>query len=95
MVARVARYRMDPDRCNDAVESFRRAGAGLAELGGFVNGYVLLDSDGGEVVTVTIWDSRAALEASDVRASRLRQQAIEEVDGSVEGVGRYNVAIEF
>ncbi len=94
MVARVARYRIDPERCNDAVESFRRAGAGLAELDGFRSGYVLLDSDGGEVVTVTVWDSRAALEASDVRASRLRQEAIEEVDGSVESVGRYDVAVE-
>jgi heme-degrading monooxygenase HmoA len=94
VLARVARYRMDPDRCDEAVESFRRAGAQLAELGGFRGGYVLLDSTDGEIVTVTLWESREALEASDVRASHVRAEAIGAVEGSVESVGRYDVAIE-
>ena len=94
MFARVARYQMDPDRCSDAVESFRRAGQQIAELGGFRGGYVLIDSDAGEVMTVTLWENRAALDASDVQASRIRQDAIQNVEGETTSVGRYDVAIE-
>ena len=94
MFARVARYQMDPDRCEDAVESFRRAGAKISELGGFRGGYVLVDTDGGDILTVTLWENRLALDATDVQASRIRQEAIQEVEGSLESVGRYDVAIE-
>ena len=94
MFARVARYQMDPSRCNEAVESFRRAGNQISELGGFRGGYVLVDSEGGDVMTVTLWENRAALDATDVQASRIRQEAIQEVEGSLESVGRYDVAIE-
>lgn len=94
MHARVARYRIDPDRCSDAVETFRDAGAELASLDGFAHGYVLVDSDGGDVMTVTVWESQRALEASEMRATRVRQAAANAVDGSVEAVMRFDVTHE-
>ena len=94
MYARVARYRIDPDRCDDAVESFREAGAQLAALDGFAHGYVLIDSDGGGVMTVTIWESQRALEASEMRATSVRQAAARAVDGDVESVLRFDVTHE-
>jgi heme-degrading monooxygenase HmoA len=89
--ARTARYRIDPDRCDDAVESFSEAGARIGELDGFKGGYLLVDSENGDVMTLTFWESRAALDSSDVRASSLRRDAVNTVEGSIESVARYDI----
>jgi heme-degrading monooxygenase HmoA len=94
MHARVARYRIEAERCNDAVASFSEAGAEIAKLEGFRDGYVLVDPDDGEVLTITVWDSHASLDASDMKATSARRRAAEAVDGTVEAVSRYDVAIE-
>ena len=94
MHARVARYRIDPDRCSDAATAFGTAGNEIAELDGFRMGHVLIDSENGEVLTVTLWESRAALDASEVRATSARQRAMREVEGEVESVTRYDVTID-
>jgi heme-degrading monooxygenase HmoA len=94
MHARVARYRIDPERCEEAVASFRDAGGEIAKLDGFKDGYVLVDPDDGEVLTVTVWESRAALEASDMSATASRRRAIQAVGGEVEAVTRFDVAVE-
>ena len=94
MQARVARYRIEPARCEDAVASFKQAGAEIAKLDGFRDGYVLVDVDDGEILTVTVWDSHASLVASVMKAISSRRRAAEAVDGTVEAVSRYGVAIE-
>jgi heme-degrading monooxygenase HmoA len=94
MHARVARYRIDPDKCEEAVASFREAGDEIAQLAGFKDGYVLVDRDDGELVSVTLWESAAALETSDAQASSSRRRAIQAVGGEVESVTRYDVAVE-
>ena len=94
MYARMARYRTEADRCNDAATSFRQAVEAISELPGFADGYVLIDPDSGEVVTLTLWESQAALDASEVRATGLRQNAAHAVAGDVESVGRFSVVIK-
>ena len=95
MFARVARYRYPEERLDDAVEAFRTASEGLRELEGNVGGYLLVDRDNSTALTVTFWESRLALEASEVQASRLRSDAINEVEGEVQAVDRCEVAIDF
>ena len=95
MQARVARYRIAPDRCGDAVDQFLAAGEGISRLEGFCDGYVLIDPDAGEVVTVTLWESHVALAASEVRAAGVRQAAARSVGGEIESVRRYDVAHRF
>ena len=94
MHARVARYRIEPQRCEEAIASFRDAGGEIAQLAGFKDGYVLVDPDDGEVMTVTLWESAAALETSDAQASASRRRAIQAVGGEVQSVMRYDVAVE-
>ena len=94
MYARMARYQIDPQRCDEAVASFREAGAKIGALDGFENGYLLIDTDSGEVVTLTFWESRASLDASEMRATTARQGAVREVDGDVNAVTRYDVVRE-
>jgi heme-degrading monooxygenase HmoA len=91
--ARLARYAIEPDRLVDAIESFREAGRELSELDGYRGGHVLVDHDDGTLMTLTLWDSRAALEASDVRAASLRQRALKSVDGEVQSVTSYEVPV--
>ena len=95
MFARVARYRYPEERIDEAVEAFRTASEGLRTLEGNVGGYLLVDRDNSTALTVTFWESRLALEASEVQASRLRSDAINEVEGEVQAVDRCEVAIDF
>jgi heme-degrading monooxygenase HmoA len=95
MFARVARYRYPEERHDEAVEAFRTASEGLRGLGGNVGGYLLVDRDNSTALTVTFWENRGAMEASEVGASRLRSQAINAVEGEVQTVDRCEVAIDF
>ena len=76
MFARVARYQIPEESLDDAVEAFREAVEGLRQLQGNSGGYLLVDRDNCTALTVTFWENRAALESSEVQASRLRLQAV-------------------
>jgi predicted secreted protein len=95
MFARVARYRYPQERHDEAVEAFRTASQQLSEIEGNTGGYLLVDRDNSTALTVTFWESRMAMEASEVRASRLRSLAIGAVEGEVEAVDRCEVALDF
>ena len=44
---------------------------------------------------MTFWESRAALEASEVQASRLRSEAVSPHGGEIQAVDRCEVALDF
>lgn len=91
MHARLARYAIEPDRVDDAVESFREASREISQLEGFRGGHILVEYDEGTVMTLTFWEDRAALEASDVRAASARQAAVRPSEGEVQSVSTYVV----
>jgi heme-degrading monooxygenase HmoA len=95
MFARIARYRFPEDRYDEAVEAFREAAQQLRELDGGTGGYLLVDRDNCTALTVTFWENRVAMEASEVHASRLRSQAINSVEGEIQTVDRCEVALDF
>jgi heme-degrading monooxygenase HmoA len=92
--ARVARYGIDPDKMVDALEALRDAGRELADLEGYKGGHVLVDYDDGTLITLTLWENRAAIDRSEVRAAQLRQRALRSVDGEVQSVTCYEVPFE-
>ena len=94
MHARVARYGIDPDKMIDALEALRDAGRELADLEGYKGGHVLVDYDDGTLITLTLWENRAAIDRSEVRAAQLRQRALRSVDGEVQSVTCYEVPFE-
>jgi hypothetical protein len=93
--ARVARYAIDPDKLVDALDGLRDAGRELAALEGYKGGQVLVDYDDGTLITLTLWENRAAIDRSEVRAAQLRQRAMRAVDGEVQSVTCYDVPFEF
>jgi quinol monooxygenase YgiN len=92
--ARLARYSVEPDRIDAAVESFREAGAEIAQLDGYRGGHLLVDYDEGTLLTITLWENQDALDRSEVRAASLRQVALRVVEGEVQSVTRYTVPFE-
>jgi heme-degrading monooxygenase HmoA len=95
MFARVVRYQIPEARFGEVVPAFRDAVQQLREVEGHKGGYLLIDRDNSTVLTVTLWDNQAAMEASEVTASRLRSEAINAVDGEIQGVNRCEVALDF
>ena len=63
------------------------------QLEGFERAYFLTDSAGGRAMTVTLWDSAAAMEASAEWASKAREHAAHESGGTVESICSYEVAL--
>jgi len=94
MLARVARYEVETQRIDDAVQAFGEAAGQIEELQGFAGGFVLVDPQDGRTMTVTLWENLATLENSEPLAGRARRQAAEAVDGSVLSVETFEVAHE-
>ena len=93
MFARLTVYDVPGDRMEEAAESFRSAFDHIAGLEGFREGFFLVCGDDDRATTMTLWETRAAMEASRVTATRLRTDAVHEVDGSVVSAQEYEVAI--
>ena len=94
MFARVARYEVEPNRMDAAEEAFREAASQLASLAGFQGGYILAAAEDGVIMSITLWQSRSAMEDSEVRAARLRQEATQQVEGAVTSVQCFEVAVD-
>jgi heme-degrading monooxygenase HmoA len=92
MFARVVRYKVDPERCDKALEAFEEAAKSIGDIDGITGGYVMVDGDEGRIVTVTLWEDQTKMEASEVRASRLRQEALRTVEGDIDSVERLRIA---
>jgi heme-degrading monooxygenase HmoA len=95
MQARVARYEVPPDRCDEAVEAFLDAAKDVAAMDGFQSGYLFVDSETGETMTVVFWQNPTAAETSATHAATARRRAVSAVDGEVQSVQSFDVVREF
>ena len=95
MLARVARYTVDPERCEEAVAAFTEAAREIAEERGLEQGYLFVDSESGAIVTVTVWADQTTMDASEVHAATLRRRAIGAVEGDVQSVQVFDVVRDF
>jgi heme-degrading monooxygenase HmoA len=75
MFARVSTYQSDTERL---LEGFRRTTEPLSQLEGFERAYLLTDAATGRAMTITLWESQAAMAASADWASRAREHAMHE-----------------
>ena len=90
MFARVSTYRGGTD---GLLEGFRRTTEPLAQLGGFERAYFLIDAESGRSMTVTAWDSRAAMDASAEWAENAREHTAHDSGAVVESVTGFEVAV--
>jgi heme-degrading monooxygenase HmoA len=94
MLARISRYEIAPERCDEAVEAFTTAGRDIAAMDGFHSGYVLVEPETGALMTFTLWQDQQALDASATRAASARRRAIAVVEGDVLSVQTFDVVRE-
>jgi heme-degrading monooxygenase HmoA len=92
MFARVSVYEVPVERVGAAAQSFGEAIDQIREMSGLAGAYVLVNVENGRTSTMTLWDSRVAMEASRVTASRLRSEAARALDGTVVSSEEYEVA---
>jgi heme-degrading monooxygenase HmoA len=89
MFARVSTYEGDAGGLR---EGFERATEPLRQVDGFERAYFLI-GDSGKAMSVTIWESRDALNASAEAASQLRADATQPSGAAITSVESYEVAI--
>jgi heme-degrading monooxygenase HmoA len=90
MFARVSRYSGDAD---GLAAGFESVSGRLEQLEGFTQAFFLTDRDNARAMSITLWESEAALQASAEAAQRLRADASEPADASIEAVETYDVPL--
>jgi heme-degrading monooxygenase HmoA len=90
MFARVSRYTGDVERLRAGFESVTDE---LEQVDGFSEAFFLTDAEHSRAISITIWDSSEALEASAERAHRMRTQATEPADATIDSVESYDVVL--
>jgi heme-degrading monooxygenase HmoA len=93
MYARISTYDIHEDHTVEAAAAFRAAFARLRGAEGLEAAYFLRACEGRRGVSITFWDTQAAMSASRVTASRLRSEAADSVSGDIVSVDEYEVAV--
>jgi heme-degrading monooxygenase HmoA len=93
--ARVSRFEgFSAGQVDEAVRVAREQFIPAAQQsGGFEGMYVLADRESGTALSITLWESREAMQASEEQADSSRQDAARSGGGSVVGVERYEVLL--
>jgi hypothetical protein len=90
MFARVSTYSGDPD---ELVRGFERSLEELAKLEGFSHGYFGVERSSGRALSMTLWETEAALEGSAESAQQLRSQAVAPSGATIDSVTHYEIAL--
>jgi heme-degrading monooxygenase HmoA len=90
MYARISRYKGDAELLRSGFESVSDE---LAQVDGFSHALFLADRDTGRAMSITMWESEAAMEASAERAHQMRTRASEPAQATIESVEGYEVLL--
>jgi heme-degrading monooxygenase HmoA len=90
MFARVSTYRGDGDRL---VQGFTDITEPLKSLDGFSHAYFMVDRESGTGMSITIWNSEEALNASVAKADELRKQGASAGGSEIESVQHYEIGM--
>jgi heme-degrading monooxygenase HmoA len=97
MFARVSTYRAeagaDGDAADKILEGFRSVAGPLEQIDGFSHAYFLVERGGGKAMSITIWQSQEALDASAAKADELRRTGSQTGGASIEAVESYEIGL--
>ena len=92
MFARVNFLETTPDRIADVAHVVRDVvHPGIRGENGYVGYVVLGDRHTGKAIGVTLWESEAARERSDLKARQLRPRVEQDTGGTMRSVENYDV----
>jgi heme-degrading monooxygenase HmoA len=90
MFARVSTYRGDGDRL---LQGFAEVTGPLEAIDGFSRAYFMVDRESGKGMSITVWESEEALNASAAKADELRSRGAEAGGGTIESVEHYEIGL--
>ena len=95
MHARVVRFKSEPARIDEGIRNIKENVIPSAKkLAGFKGGYWLVDRKTGVGFGVTLFESEAAVQASEEAAKKIREQAASTGVTQITGVERYEVVAQ-
>ena len=89
MYARATTLRASPVDVQEQIDHYQEGIQSVREISGNRGAFLLVDRSAGKAISVTLWESDDAMQASRKRADELRQQAQESPGESVD---EYEVA---
>jgi heme-degrading monooxygenase HmoA len=90
MHARVSRYSGDAELLRAGFEAVRTE---LEQLQGFAQALFLADGKTARAMSITLWDTEEAMDASAARAHQMRTQAMEPASATIDSVESYEVVL--
>ena len=90
MYARVSTYRGDGDRL---LQGFAEVTGALEAIDGFSRAYFMVNRESGKGMSITVWESEEALNASAAKADELRSQGAEAGGAQIESVETYEIGM--
>jgi heme-degrading monooxygenase HmoA len=90
MFARVSTYRGDGDRL---LEGFADVTEPLQAMDGFSRAYFLVDRENRKGLSITVWDSEEAMNASAAKADELRSKGAAAGGAEIESVEHYEIGL--
>lgn len=95
MYARVSTFQGPADQIDQGVQTAERdILPAIRQLDGFAGVYFLADRESGKTVSITLWGSEEAMEASREAANRMREQAAEAESATIQSVEEFEVVLE-
>ena len=95
MHARVTRFKSEAARIDEGIRNIKENVIPSAKkLAGFKGGYWLVDRKTGVGFGVTLFESEAAVQASEEAAKKIREQAASTGVTQITGVERYEVVAQ-
>jgi len=95
MFARLTRITADPARIDEIAPIVRDQVLPAAQqMAGFRGMYAMVDRQSGTSLSFTLWESEAAMQASEEAANRLRSDASTRGGASIAAVERYEVILQ-
>lgn len=92
--ARVTWTQVDPYAVDEQADVFRLVVMpDIEQLPGFVSASLLVDRRTGQAALSTVYESRAALDASRGAAASLRSDAVQRLQADLLGLGEFEVAV--
>lgn len=91
MWARVSRYQFPPDEADHVLEQFERAIAAFSSQPGLKRTEIFVNRTSGAGISVTMWETREAMKASEEAADRLRDDIALELSGWIQAVEEYEL----
>ncbi len=92
MYARVARFKVAPEKIDEAIDETKRQFGELTGPPGFAGHFLFVDRASGKAMVITLWNSEQDMQVSEEKANQLMAVGAHRLDTETGEVEKYEVA---